>query len=133
VNLVSLSAWPSFTGASRPIPSATRSSGWARSHWIFSVADRDRRIPGDVLRAFRRPRPHHGLFTAQGCNSCHGENGAGTAAAPKLTAIGNKYDSAKLESLLKSPTTAMQLGGMEPVDLKQEDLDALVTYLQSLK
>ena len=62
-----------------------------------------------------------------------GENGAGTAAAPKLTAIGNKYDSAKLESLLKSPTTAMQLGGMEPVDLKQEDLDALVTYLQSLK
>ena len=73
------------------------------------------------------------LFTAQGCNSCHGENGAGTAAAPKLTGIGKKDDPARLESLLKSPTTAMQLGGMEPVDLKQEDLEALVTYLQSLK
>jgi ubiquinol-cytochrome c reductase cytochrome b subunit len=73
------------------------------------------------------------LFTAQGCNSCHGDNGAGTAAAPKLTGIGNKYDSAKLESLLKSPTRAMQLGGMEAVDLKQEDLDALVNYLQTLK
>jgi ubiquinol-cytochrome c reductase cytochrome b subunit len=73
------------------------------------------------------------LFTAQGCNACHGENGAGTAAAPKLTGIGNKYDSAKLDSLLKSPTSAMQLGGMTPVDLKQEDLDALVAYVQSLK
>jgi len=73
------------------------------------------------------------LFGAQGCNSCHGENGSGTAAAPKLTGIGNKYDLAKLASLLKSPTTEMQLGGMEAVDLKQEDLDALVTYLQTLK
>src|SRR3984893_1534418 len=73
------------------------------------------------------------LFTAQGCNSCHGENGTGTAAAPKLTGLANKYDPAKLEALLKSPTTAMQLGGMEPVDLKQEDLGALATYLQSLK
>ena len=35
--------------------------------------------------------------------------------------------------ILKSPTSAMQLGGMEPVDLKQEDLDALVACLQSLK
>jgi quinol-cytochrome oxidoreductase complex cytochrome b subunit/cytochrome c2 len=72
-------------------------------------------------------------FTAQGCDACHGEKGAGTAAAPKLVGIGNKYDSAKLESLLKAPTSAMQAGGMGPVDLKQEDLDALVTYLQSLK
>ncbi len=73
------------------------------------------------------------LFSAQGCNSCHGENGAGTAAAPKLAGIGNKYDSAKIESLLKAPTSAMQLGGMEAVDLKQEDVDALIAYLQSLK
>src|SRR3984893_12014979 len=32
----------------------------------FFVADRDRRIPGDVLRAFRRPRPHYGLVHKQG-------------------------------------------------------------------
>lgn len=74
-----------------------------------------------------------GVFAAQGCNSCHGENGTGTAAAPKLTGMGNKYDSAQLEAILKSPTGAMQLGGMEPVELKPEDLDALITYLQSLK
>lgn len=73
------------------------------------------------------------LFTAQGCNSCHGDNGVGTAAAPKLIGVGKKFDSAKLESLLKSPNSAMQLGGMEAVDLKQADLDALVNYLQSLK
>jgi ubiquinol-cytochrome c reductase cytochrome b subunit len=73
------------------------------------------------------------LFTAQGCNACHGENGVGTAAAPKLSGIASKYDSAKLDALLKSPTTAMQLGGMQPVDLKQEDVDALIVYLKSLE
>ena len=57
----------------------------------------------------------------------------GTAAAPKLIGVGKKFDSAKLESLLKLPNSAMQLGGMEAVDLKQADLDALVNYLQSLK
>lgn len=75
----------------------------------------------------------HSLFTAQGCNSCHGENGIGTAAAPKLTGIADKYDPAKLEFLLKSPTAAMQLGGMEPLDLKDDEMKALVEYLRSLK
>lgn len=73
------------------------------------------------------------LFAAQGCNSCHGDNGVGSAAAPKLTGVGVKYDSVKLKVMLKSPTSAMQLGGMEPVDLKDEDLDMLIAYLQSLK
>ena len=74
-----------------------------------------------------------GIFSKSDCNSCHGENGAGTAAGPKLVGVGSKYDKAKLEAALKSPTSAMLLGGMEPVDLAPGDMDALIAYLQSLK
>ena len=74
-----------------------------------------------------------GVFTKAECNSCHGENGAGTAAAPKLVGVGSKYDKAKLEAMLKTPTPPMQLGGMEPVELASGDMDALIAYLQSLK
>jgi ubiquinol-cytochrome c reductase cytochrome b subunit len=73
------------------------------------------------------------LFTAQGCNACHGDNGAGTAAAPKLTAVATKYDAAKLEAILRAPTQQMVLGGMQAVDLKADEMGAMIAYLQSLK
>jgi mono/diheme cytochrome c family protein len=44
------------------------------------------------------------VFEGQSCNGCHGDNGIGTAAAPKLTGVGEKYDSSQLESLLRKPT-----------------------------
>jgi hypothetical protein len=52
---------------------------------------------------------------------------------PKLIGVGKKYDAAKLASLLTHPTPAMTAGGMPPVDLKPEELDALIAYLQSLQ
>jgi len=73
------------------------------------------------------------VFTAQGCNACHGENGAGTAAAPKLVGVAGKYDAAKLEAILRAPTKQMALGGMEAVDLKADEMGALIAYLRSLK
>jgi ubiquinol-cytochrome c reductase cytochrome b subunit len=73
------------------------------------------------------------VFTAQGCNACHGENGAGTAAAPKLVGVASKYDATKLEAILRAPTKPMALGGMEAVDLKPDEMGALIAYLQSLK
>ena len=50
-----------------------------------------------------------------------------------MIGIGKKYDAAKIASPLKNPTPAMTAGGMPPVDLKAEDLDALIAYLQSLQ
>jgi hypothetical protein len=47
--------------------------------------------------------------------------------------IGKKYDKQKIESLLRSPTPAMLAGGMPKVDLKRDDLEQLIEYLESLQ
>jgi mono/diheme cytochrome c family protein len=73
------------------------------------------------------------IFEAQSCNACHGDNGIGSAAGPKLVGVGNKFDSQKLEALLKRPSTAMSQGGMTPTELNGEELKALIAYVASLK
>jgi mono/diheme cytochrome c family protein len=73
------------------------------------------------------------IFEGQACNACHGDNGVGTAAAPKLIGIGAKYDAAKLQALLLHPTAKMTAGGMPTPDLKDDEMKQLIAYLQSLK
>ena len=73
------------------------------------------------------------IFEAQSCNACHGDGGVGTAAAPKLIGVSAKYDSVKLEELLKHPTAKMTAGGMPSPDLKDDEMKQLIAYLQSLK
>jgi mono/diheme cytochrome c family protein len=72
------------------------------------------------------------LFQAQSCNSCHGEGGVGTAAAGPLTNVGKKYTNPQLLALLHAPNSTMTNGGMQPVDLKPDDLEALAAYLDQL-
>ena len=73
------------------------------------------------------------IFERQGCNACHGDGGIGTAAAPKLIGVGAKYNASQLEALLRNPNEKMTAGGMPPVDLKPEEFNSLISYLQSLK
>jgi ubiquinol-cytochrome c reductase cytochrome b subunit len=73
------------------------------------------------------------IFEGQGCNACHGDNGVGTAAAPKLVGVSGKYDAAKLEDLIRHPTAKMTAGGMPTADLKDDEMKRLIAYLQSLK
>jgi mono/diheme cytochrome c family protein len=73
------------------------------------------------------------IFAAGPCGDCHGESGGGTAAAPALIGIGQKYSSDRLAFLLHHRTPNMIAGGMPPVDLNQADTAALVAYLRSLK
>jgi ubiquinol-cytochrome c reductase cytochrome b subunit len=73
------------------------------------------------------------IYEQQGCNACHGDNGIGSAAGPKLIGLGNKFGSQKLEALLKRPSAVMTQGGMTPTDLNDEDLKGLIAYLESLK
>ena len=73
------------------------------------------------------------VFDQEGCAECHGEDLTGTSAAPTLIGVGDKYDSGKLESLLKQPTDAMMDGGMMPVDIKDEDLKVLIVFLEALR
>ena len=72
------------------------------------------------------------IFQAQSCNSCHGDGGVGTAAAGPLTGVGQKYTEAEVIALLRVPNDKMSGGGMTPVDLKQEELEALVAYIRRL-
>ena len=73
------------------------------------------------------------IFEGQSCNACHGDGGAGTAAAPPLIGINAKFSSDQLADLFKHPTAKMNAGGMPPVDLSPEDMKALIAYLESLK
>lgn len=88
--------------------------------------------------ALADPAASHGkaVFEKQQCNSCHGDNGIGTSAAPKLIGVGTKFDDTTLQAILRTPTAKMQLGGMEGLDVKDvrdSDLKDLVAYLKSLK
>ncbi|HEV3307817.1 MAG TPA: cytochrome b N-terminal domain-containing protein [Candidatus Sulfotelmatobacter sp.] len=71
------------------------------------------------------------LFEGQSCNACHGDGGAGTAAAPALRKT--KFSPDQLAELFKHPTAKMNAGGMPPVDLPPDDMKALIAYVESLK
>ena len=73
------------------------------------------------------------IFEEQSCNACHGDGGTGTAAAPKLIGVGGKYSPQQIQALLKDPTPKMKAGGMPTPQLKPEEMDELVAYLDSLK
>ena len=73
------------------------------------------------------------LFSDNSCDECHGDNAQGTDKAPKLIGIGQKYDRDKIMALLKNPTKKMRDGDMDPVDLPEDEMNALVAYLTSLK
>jgi ubiquinol-cytochrome c reductase cytochrome b subunit len=73
------------------------------------------------------------IFAAQPCGSCHGDKGEGTAAAPHLVGVGQKFSPDSLAYLLHHPTAKMIDGGMPTIDLDKDDTQALVAYLRSLK
>ncbi|HEY6488633.1 MAG TPA: cytochrome b N-terminal domain-containing protein [Terracidiphilus sp.] len=73
------------------------------------------------------------IFAAGPCSGCHGSKGEGTASAPPLVGIGQKYSPDRLAYLLHHRTPQMIDGGMPSVDLNQADTEALVAYLRSLK
>jgi ubiquinol-cytochrome c reductase cytochrome b subunit len=73
------------------------------------------------------------VYESESCDACHGENGVGTAAAPKLTGATAQKSAEELLNLLRHPTAKMLAGEMKPVDVNDEDLKALVAYIKSLK
>lgn len=73
------------------------------------------------------------IFEAQTCNGCHGDNGVGTAAAPKLIGVAQKYNASEIAALLRKPNQKMTQGGMPAVDLPDDQLNLLIAYLRSLK
>lgn len=73
------------------------------------------------------------VFTGQGCNSCHGDGGVGTAIAPSLVGVSAKFPPDKLAAIVRKPPPAIAAGGMPSFDLSDTQMNALVHYLDSLK
>jgi ubiquinol-cytochrome c reductase cytochrome b subunit len=73
------------------------------------------------------------IFEDHSCNACHGDGGVGTAAAPRLVGESAKRSPDQLRKLFAYPTTQMTAGGMPPIDLPADDLNALIAYVESLK
>jgi ubiquinol-cytochrome c reductase cytochrome b subunit len=73
-----------------------------------------------------------GIFDSQGCSGCHGDSGAGTAAAPGLVGLTSKYPAAQLANLLQHPDAQMVAGNMPAFNLSAPDMSALFSYLDSL-
>jgi ubiquinol-cytochrome c reductase cytochrome b subunit len=73
------------------------------------------------------------IYGSESCDACHGENGVGTAAGPKLAGAIAQKPAEELANLLRHPTAKMIEGEMKPVDVSDEDLKALVAYIKSLK
>jgi ubiquinol-cytochrome c reductase cytochrome b subunit len=73
-----------------------------------------------------------GIFTAKGCSGCHGASGTGTAQAPSLVGITNRYALPQITALLLHPNARMLAGHMPSFDLPAPDMTALFAYLGSL-
>jgi mono/diheme cytochrome c family protein len=73
------------------------------------------------------------VYDSESCDACHGENGVGTNAGPKLSGATAQRSPEELSNLLRHPTAKMLKGEMKPVDISDEDLKALVAYIKSLK
>ncbi len=72
------------------------------------------------------------LFTDRGCGACHGDDGSGTALAPSLVGVTNKFPKDRLAALLHNPSAKMKAGGMPNVDATAEEMEALIAYLGTL-
>jgi ubiquinol-cytochrome c reductase cytochrome b subunit len=90
-------------------------------------------VPASLVAADPKVLKGQALFQANSCNSCHGDGGTGSAAAGQLLGIGMKYTNAQLAGLLQTPNSKMTGGGMTPVTLNPDDMEALLAYLKQLK
>src|SRR5947207_8218931 len=73
------------------------------------------------------------IYDSESCDACHGENGVGTNAGPKLAGAIAQKSAEELSNVLRHPTAKMIEGEMKPVDVSDDDLKALVAYIKSLK
>lgn len=73
------------------------------------------------------------IFTGQGCNSCHGDGGVGSAMAPALVGIGSKFSNDQLTSIIRKPPPKIASAGMPSFSLSDSQMNELLQYLDSLK
>ncbi len=73
------------------------------------------------------------VFDESGCATCHSVGGIGGQIGPSLDAVGNKLTAETMKEILRDPKLLNPNTVMPPFEGSEEDLEALVAYLQSLK
>ncbi len=73
------------------------------------------------------------VYDETGCATCHSLSGVGGSIGPKLDGVGKKLSAEKLRKILLNPKSQNPNTVMPPFEGSEEDLDALVTYLMSLR
>jgi ubiquinol-cytochrome c reductase cytochrome b subunit len=71
------------------------------------------------------------LFESEGCSACHGAGGRGGNGLVTLSRLGTRFTDSQLTSLLRKPLPKMVEGGMQPTELKDPELAALVAYMRA--
>lgn len=72
------------------------------------------------------------VYAAHACDACHGDGGIGSAVAPRLIGVGARFTPARLAMMLRERTARMTAGGMRSVEVPDDEMKALVAYLDSL-
>ena len=73
------------------------------------------------------------IYNDKKCGICHVIDGKGGKSGPDLTLIGSKWDSTTLKTFMRDPRALVPQGKMPSFRGSEDELDALVAYMASLK
>jgi cytochrome c2 len=73
------------------------------------------------------------IYTEMKCPMCHKMDGVGGKIGPELSGVGNRKDAEWIKGFLKDPKSVIPDTKQPPFKGTDEQLEALVTYLMSLK
>jgi cytochrome c2 len=73
------------------------------------------------------------IYSAKRCGACHVIQGKGGKLGPPLSDIASKRDAQWLKAFLKDPKAINPESKMSPFKGTDEELEALVAYLSTLK
>jgi len=79
------------------------------------------------------------IYDSQGCSGCHGDAGGG-GTGPALDHIPNQFSPAQMAAvrkgitaILRAPTAQMKAAGMVPLTVDDTDMEALVSYVSTIR
>jgi len=73
------------------------------------------------------------VFFTQGCYGCHRIGAAGTPIAHDLSHVGRKYTATQIVRWLRDPASQKPNAHMPRLALSEEEIQALASYLASLR